>query len=200
MHETAASSVPAQGQALRGESRAGTRSLKVLETGASSSALNQTHPNAHPRVDENPACEQHGRCASPEDLRSNDRKSRSDKDGCYRISRRRVGLEYWRTTTWFLSSQSPVKYSAEVTACLAYGEGHACLRWSPIILVYCIACIVFAQAVAWGGACGKCIAFLFPPSLADYLCWHLSINCTYCYTFFCRSCATRLCDEHILSI
>lgn len=103
-------------------------------------------------------------------------------------------------TVFSLLSQCAFKYSVEVTAYLAYSEGHACLWWSPIILVYCIACIVFAQAVAWGSVWGKCIAFFSPPSLADYLGWHLSINCTYCYTFSCWSSATRLCDEHILSI
>lgn len=37
-------------------------------------------------------------------------------------------LEYWRTTMLSLLFQCPFKYSAEVTAYLAYGEGHTCLR------------------------------------------------------------------------
>lgn len=61
--------------------------------------------------------------------------------------------------------------------------------------MYCICSSCCLRGCLW-----EMYSFLLPPSLADYLGWHLSINCTYCYTFFCRSSTTRLCDEHILSI
>lgn len=123
------------------------------------------------------------------------------KDQCYWNTRRRAGLSR-RTGEWpcyLCYSSAPL--NIVLRWCLLS------LRWRPhlsavkshnLSLLHCMYCI--CSSCCLRGCLWEMYSFVLPPSLADYLGWHLSINCTYCYTFFCRSSAARLCDEHILSI
>lgn len=90
---------------------------------------NQGHANLWLCTTENHARQQHQRYASPVFLHKIERKISLDRKPS--AIETAVEVLVWNAAEWSVLlcySSVPLKYSAEVTAYLAYGEGHTCLQ------------------------------------------------------------------------